>query len=190
MRRLNSIAELGPPVGQELLNEYEGLLAEVSPCPIKDKEVSVEEQPTCPNCRLVLTAEPPKEEVERFLRQLRQALKQQQRRLSSGAVRHILAKSGEKRIDQFIKVVQTSNLSPLVNVLDDELADFLRQLLQEAHIEIEWRPTISELAQKFPSLEEGEIDAAAAEFAEALKKAFAKAKKEHPGKRVRLSFKE
>jgi hypothetical protein len=46
------------------------------------------------------------------------------------------------------------------------------------------------LAQKFPSLEEGEIDAAAAEFAKALKKAFAKAKKEHPGKRVRLSFKE
>ncbi len=190
LRRLNSIAELGPPVGLELIDEHEGLLAEVRPCSIKDKEVSVEEQPTCPNCRLVLTAEPPKEEVERFLRQLRQALKEQQRRLSSGAVRHILAKSGEKRIDQFIKVVQTSNLSPLVNVLDDELVDFLCQLLQEAHIEIEWRPTISELAQKFPSLEEGEIDAAAAEFARALKKAFTKAKKEHPGKRVRLSFKE
>ena len=139
---------------------------------------------------VVLTAEPPKEEVERFLRRLRQALKEQQRRLSSGAVRHILARSGEKRIDQFIKVVQTSNLSPLVNVLDDELVDFLRHLLQEAHIEIEWRPTVSELAQKFPSLEEGEIDVAAAEFAKVLKKAFAKAKKEHPGKRVRLSFKE
>ena len=190
LRRLNSIAELGPPVGQELLDEYEGLLAEVSPCTITDKEVSVEEQPTCSYCRLVLTTEPPRKNVERFLRRLEQALKQQQRRLSSGAVRHILAKSGEKRIDQFIKVVQTSNLSPLVNVLDDELADFLRQLLQEAHIEIEWRPTISELAQKFPSLEEGEIDAAAAEFAKALKKAFTKAKKEHPGKRVRLSFKE
>lgn len=190
LRRLNSIAELGPPVGQELLNEYEGLLAEVSPCIITDREVSVEEQPVCSYCRLVLTTEPPRKKVERFLRRLEQALKQQQRRLSSGAVRHILAKSGEKRIDQFIKVVQTSNLSPLVNVLDDELADFLRQLLQEAHIEIEWRPTISDLAQKFPSLEEGEIDAAAAEFAKALKKAFAKAKKEHPGKRVRLSFKE
>jgi len=138
----------------------------------------------------VLTAEPPKREVERFLHQLEQALQEQQRRLSSEAVRHILAKSGEKRIDQFIKMVQTSNLAPLVNVLDDELVDFLRQLLQEADIEIEWRTTLSELAQKFASLEEGEIDAAAAEFARVLKKAFAKAKKEHPGKRVRLSFKE
>ncbi|MBA7607476.1 hypothetical protein ES703_14635 [subsurface metagenome] len=190
LMRLNSITELGPPVGQELIGEYEGLLAKVSPCPMADKEVSVEEQPTCPHCRLVLTAEPPKREVERFLRQLKQALKEQQRRLSSEAVRHILAKSGEKQIDQFIKVVQTSNLSPLVNVLDDELVDFLRQLLQEADIEIEWRPTLSELAEKFPSLEEGEIDAAAAEFATMLKKAFAKAKKEHPGKRVRLSFEE
>ena len=190
LRRLNSIAELGPPVGQELIGEYDGLLAGVSPCPVVAKEVSVEEQPACPYCRLVLTAEPPKREVERFLRQLEQALKEQQRRLSSEAVRHILARSGEKRIDQFIKVVQTSNLSPLVNVLDDELVDFLRQLLQEAHIEIEWRPTLSELVQKFPSLEESEIDAAATEFARVLKKAFAKAKKEHPGKRVRLSFKE
>ena len=64
--------------------------------------------------------------------------------------------------------------------LDDELVDFLRQLLQEADIEIEWRPTLSELAEKFPSLEEGEIDAAAAEFATMLKKAFAKAKRSIP----------
>lgn len=188
LRRLNSIAELGEPVGEELFVTYEQLLAKASPCPIG--EVSVDQEPTCPHCQLVLTARPPKGEVERFLHRLKQALKQQQRRLSSEAIRHILAQSGERRVDQFIKVVQSSELSPLVNVLDDELVDFLRQLLQEAHIEIEWRPTLSELAEKFPSLEEGEVDAAAAEFARALKKAFAKAKKEHPGKRVRLSFKE
>jgi hypothetical protein len=129
LRRLNSIAELGLPVGQELIDEYQGLLANVSPCPVADKEVSVEEQPACPHCRLVLTAEPPKREVERFLHQLEQALQEQQRRLSSEAVRHILAKSGEKRIDQFIKMVQTSNLAPLVNVLDDELAKSMLPLL-------------------------------------------------------------
>lgn len=189
--RLNSIAELGEPVGQELVAQYDQLLAKVSPCPIMDiGEVSVEEQPACSYCGLVLTAEAPTKEVERFLRHLKQALREQHRRLSSEAIRHILARSGERRIDQFIKVVQTSDLSSLVNVLDDELVDFLRQLLREAHIEIEWRLTLSELAEKFPSLEEGDIDAAAAEFARALRKAFAKAKREHPGKRVRLSFKE
>jgi hypothetical protein len=53
-----------------------------------------------------------------------------------------------------------------------------------------WRPTFAELTERFPSLEEGDIDTAAAEFTELLRKAFAKAKREHPGKRVRLSFKE
>jgi len=139
---------------------------------------------------LVLTDDPPQEEVKRFLQRLRQALKEQQRRLSSEAMRQIMAQSGQRRIDRFIKVVQASELSPLVNLLDDELADFLRQLLQEAHVELEWGPTIAELTEKFPSLGEGDIDAVADEFAKLLKKAFAKAKRDHSGKRVRLSFKE
>ncbi len=189
--RLNSIAELGEPMGEEPIGRYDRLLAKLSLCPIIDTaEVSVEEQPTCSHCGLLLTADPPQREVERFLHQLRQALKEQHRRLSSEAIRRILAQSGERRIDQFIKVVQTSDISSLVNVLDDELVDFLGKLLKEAHIEIKWRPTLSEFAEKFPSLEESEIDAAAAEFARVLRKAFAKAKREHPGKRVRLSFEE
>ncbi len=189
--RLNSIAELGEPRGEELIGRYDQLLAKLSPCPIIDTgEVSVDEQPTCSHCGLLLTAAPPQREVERFLHQLKQALKEQHRRLSSEAIRRILAQSGERRIDQFIKVVQTSDISSLVNVLDDELVDFLGKLLKEAHIEIKWRPTLSEFAEKFPSLEESEIDAAAAEFARVLRKAFAKAKREHPGKRVRLSFEE
>jgi hypothetical protein len=130
LRRLNSITELGQPVGQWLFEEYERLLAQAKPCPLMDS-VSVEDEPVCPHCRLVLTAEPPKREVERLLRQLKQAIAEQHRRLSSEAVRQILAQSGEKRIDQFIKVVQTSDLSHLVNVLDDELVDFLRKLLRE-----------------------------------------------------------
>ena len=189
LRRLNCIVELGEPVGEELFAQYEWLLAELSPCPTPG-DASIDEGPVCSRCHLVLTAEPPQGEVESFLYQLKQALREQHRRLSSEAIRHILARSGEKRIDQFVKVVQTSDLSPLVNVLDDELVDFLRRLLSEAHIEIGWRPALSQLAEKFPSLDESEVDAAAVEFARALREAFARAKREHPGKRVRLSFKE
>jgi len=115
--------------------------------------------------------------------------KEQQHRLGSEAVHRILAQSEERWIDQFIKVVQTSEVASLVNLLDDELVKFLRQLLGEAHVEKQWRPTLSQFAEKFPSLEEGDIDAAVAQSAEVLRKAFAKAKREHPGKQVRLSFK-
>lgn len=188
LRRLNSITELGEPVAEDLIGQYDQLLARISPCPTT--EVSVELEPTCSQCRLLLTDEPLHQEVDRFLHRLRQALKEQQRRLSSEAVRQILAQSGQRRIDRFIKVVQASELSPLVNLLDDGLVDFLRRLLQEAHVDIEWRPALAEFTEKFPSLGEGDIDAAAAQFAQLLRKAFAKARREHPGKRIRLSFKE
>jgi hypothetical protein len=190
LARLNSIAELGPSLGEELMERYPQVLASVTPCPAADEKVSVEEEPTCAYCKLALVVEPPTKEVEQFLRQLRQALNEQQRRLSSEAVRHILAQSGEKRIDRFIKVVQASDLDSLVNVLDDELVSFLRRLLGEAHVGIEWGLVLSELAAKFPYLEEGDIDAAANYFAEVLRQAFARAKQERPDKQIRLTLKE
>jgi len=148
LSRLNSIAELGSPVGQELTDRYQQMLAEIMPCPVANQEdVAVEEQPTCSYCGLMLTAKPPTKEMEHFLRQLRQALNEQRRRLGSEAVHRVLAQSGERRIDQFIKVVQTSDLVHLVNVLNDDLVEFLRRLLGEAHVEIKWRSTLSQFAE-------------------------------------------
>jgi len=132
LKRLNSIPELGEPPGQELEGEYQQLLEQIKPCPDWEGRISLDLEPTCAGCRLALSISPPTKEVEDFRQKLEQALREQQRRLSSEAIRQILAQSREKRIDRFIKVVQTSDLSPLVNVLDDELVSFLRQLLAEA----------------------------------------------------------
>ena len=95
--------------------------------------------------------------------------------------------------DVHFRIVVFTKYQPVPDIADRRIACCIpghRQLLQEAHIDIPWRPTFAELTGRFPSLEEGDIDAAAAEFTELLRKAFAKAKREHPGKRVRLSFKE
>ena len=95
--------------------------------------------------------------------------------------------------DVHFRIVVFTKYQPVPDIADRRIACCIpghRQLLQEAHIDIPWRPTFTELTERFPSLEEGDIDTAAAEFTELLRKAFAKAKREHPGKRVRLSFKE
>ncbi len=132
LKRLNSIPELGEPQGRELEGEYQRLLEQIKPCPDWEGKISLDLEPICAGCRLALSMSPSTKEVEGFRQKLEQALREQQRRLSSEAIRQILAQSREKRIDRFIKVVQTSDLSPLVNVLDDELVSFLRQLLAEA----------------------------------------------------------
>lgn len=135
LRRLNSIPELGESLGEESLDEYHRLLAKVKPCSAVDVEKdALDTLPECPSCGLLLTSEPPTGEVDQFLNQLRQALQEQFRRLSSEAIHQILAQSGEERIDQFIKVIQTSDLSSLVNVVDDELVNFLRYLLSESEL--------------------------------------------------------
>ncbi len=183
LRRLNSITELGPPLAGELFAEYEPLLAEAKPCPAT--KVPIENQPLCPYCGLTLGATPPRE-VEQFLDRLQQALREQHRRLSAEAVRQILSQGNESRVDQFVKVIQTSDLSSLANVIDDDLTAFLRQLLADAETISQWCPILKTLSQKFPAIEEEQIDEFLSEFARELKSAFNLARRQNPGKRIRI----
>jgi hypothetical protein len=186
LQKLNSIAELGPPLAEGLQKEYQPLLIKVKPCPVTGRKVSLEEQPICPHCGLSLRAIAPKDEVEHFLSLLEQALREQQHRLSTKAIRQILSQSKEHRMDRFVKILQTSDLSSLVNVLDDELVDFLRHLLSEAQTITLRYPMLKALSQKFPFIEEEQIEGVLSEFATGLKKAFEQAKRENPGKRIRI----
>jgi hypothetical protein len=183
LRRLNSITELGPPLAEELCHEYEPLLAKAKPCPAT--KAPIEDQPLCPYCGLTLAATPPRE-IEQFLDHLHQALSEQHRRLSAEVIRQILSQCKEQRVDQFIKVIQSSDLSSLANVLDDELAAFLRQLLAEAETASQWCPILKTLSQKFPAIEEEQIDDLLSELARELRSAFDSAKRQNPGKRIRI----
>ncbi len=185
LRRLNSITELGAPLGQELAGEYKYLLSKTRPCPEKGSEVLPELEPVCSTCSLSLTDEPPRDEMERFLAGLRRALEQQHRRLSAQAIRQILAQSEDSRIDQFIKVIQTSDLSSLANVMDDELVEFLCYLLAEACTEP--FPLLSRIRERFSLIEEGQTEEVVSEFRTLLEEGFAEAKRRNPGKRVQIS---
>jgi hypothetical protein len=126
--------------------------------------------------------------VEGFLGQLRQALRAQQRRLSGVAIRQILESRQGGRLDQLIKVIQTSDLSSLVKVIDDDLVAFLRDLLAEARSHTEPCMALSEIAEEFPVVEEGQVDQVAAELAAKLRSAFSQARKQHPARRLRLAL--
>ena len=189
LERLNSIAELGPAVGKELTAEYQRLLSKLNPCPAPDLEaVASGEQPACPSCGFLIVHHPPTTEVRAFLDHLNDALGEQQHRLATEAIRQILSQSKESRIDQFIRVLQTSDLSSLANVMDDELVNFLRKLLAEAETHTEWYPILRRLIEKYPVVEEGQADQVVAELAALLKEAFAEAKRRNPGKRIRIAL--
>jgi hypothetical protein len=131
LERLNTLAELGRPVGEESLRRYRTLLGEMEACAVEEGlDGLLADRTACPSCSVGLADEPPEPDVRETLQGLTSALGRQQTRLSSEAVRQILAAEKGERIERFLQVVQASDLTGLANVLDDELLAFLRELLE------------------------------------------------------------
>lgn len=126
--RLNSLSALGEPLGADLAGEYQRLLDKLRPCPAK--EVQMEEGPCCSLCHLDLLTNPPQGEVEAFLEALRKALQGQLHRLSRRVIGRIIGQE-RTRLERFIQTVQVSDLSGLAEIVDEEVLDFIRGLLEE-----------------------------------------------------------
>lgn len=189
LTRLNRIHELGPAVGEELGRRYAQLLGRLQPCPVPLASLELESTPTC-QCGLTLTSEPLTPVVESFLKDLQRALRDQQRRLASEAIRRILARSDEDRIMTFVQVVQAADLAAFVDVLDDELATFVQVLLAEEEVAISPSDLLRRFADAYPTLEEADLAKAVRDFERLLREAFAEARQSHADKKtVRLTLK-
>ncbi|HOG47969.1 MAG TPA: hypothetical protein PLB78_15175, partial [Anaerolineae bacterium] len=155
---LNSIEELGAPRGAELQAQYTQLVARSQPCPVADyRQVDLSSAPVCAQCRRALTDAAPEAEVQGFLHGLESALGEQRRRLSSKAIKRVLARSDKDVMSQFLQVVQTANVAALVDVLDEHLVHLIRQLLAEDGIIVAEADVLRRLARDHPALEEGDI---------------------------------
>lgn len=161
--RLNSIKELGNAVGLNALAHYHDMRRTLEACPLDDAlPESLRKAPSCPMCAVTLADEPPQPAARDVPRRLHRALRQQQSRLSSAAIRHILAQQRGERIEQFLRVVQASDLRGLADVLDDELVSFLRDLLA-APAQTE-TPLLETLLRAYPEVSEDSLEAAVEEF--------------------------
>jgi hypothetical protein len=79
-----------------------------------------------------------------------------------------------------------ANADKLAGVMTDELAAFLRQLLQEANI-VQESVTLAPILQQIGAIEEDRVDEAVSKFTSLLKNAIKDAKAKHgTGKRVRV----
>ncbi len=173
LRRLNTLRELGPPLGEEALAEYEDIPRRVAACTLSPSLArELREAPRCPVCGISMNDEPPWEDVQRLKRRLERALNKQLQRLSSKAVGQILAASGEARAEHFLQLVQASQARSLADVLDDELLGFLRRLLVEAHVKSLLAPVLARLQEPIPDLSEEAVEGIAEEVARVIHDAF------------------
>ena len=112
------------------MDRYIGLEQDTRRCEVNPREIPLHTDPRCAECRIVLGDMPPGRELELFLRELDRALAEQNRRLGVVVVERIREDRVDQRIENFIKIVQVSDLSALSNTLDAELALFIRELLR------------------------------------------------------------
>ena len=159
LTRLNTLSSLGGPLGRAALAAYRRLTRGQRTCPAPELASTLLQQPVCPDCKITLEDSPPIEHVDEVLRRLHAALARQHARLAGEAVHRILARGGG-RIEQFLQIVQASDLAGLAQVLDEELLAFLRELLSEpVSPSSEALDLFLELARAHPTVTEEQVEA-------------------------------
>ncbi|MSQ61072.1 MAG: hypothetical protein EXR43_00560 [Dehalococcoidia bacterium] len=157
---LNSIEGLGPPLAAAALREFERFAALTAPCAGPD--ALPEGEALCPLCGRSLTDEAPTGRAADISARIGRALDRHQRRLATRAVRRILDKKGDERgsdrIDRFLRVAQASDVTALAEIMDEELATFLRDLLVDAPPQVDLPPRLRALARRFPRVGRDDID--------------------------------
>ena len=131
LEKFNSISEFGSPLGRELPEMFQAAAASLRSCPRAEADVSLELAPYCGHCALHLDDTPPQREVAALVGGAEAAMREYNRRLSSTVVHKVLANPSKEQIEKLMDLIQVSNISNLSNVLDEEVLEFLRNLVAQ-----------------------------------------------------------
>jgi hypothetical protein len=172
LRKINTLAELGPPLGVGALAAFDGLQSQTAGCPlIAGVEEIVASDAVCPACGLAFDRPPPDQRVDDVLRHIDLAFQKQLARLSSNAIQQVLRRAGDPQMDHFLKVVQASQISTLCDILDDELIGYLRRFLVESRVHAAIEPLL-ECVQNGETPDPEEARFAMREVVQHLQRAF------------------
>ena len=126
---LNSLPELGEPAGAGLHDSLSQLEEAPPSCTVSKAQLDLETVPWCSFCRLNLETSLPRSALARLLPAIDGALDAKNGQLSNMLVERILHGQADGRLDDFLKIVQASDLSALATTLNQEMLDFIRRLL-------------------------------------------------------------
>jgi hypothetical protein len=131
LTRLNAIAALGPRESEDLAGALAASRDKVVRCDARS-DPKAEVEPLCPRCGFVLGTEAPQAELAALLERIRAALSVKLAALSRSAIARLIREHGATRkLEGFLKITQAAETDALVRVLDDKLARYLAQLLDE-----------------------------------------------------------
>ena len=129
----NQIEQLGPAVGSDLREQAAGFIASLTPCEVTPANLRaiLRTQPHCSHCALAFSAYPASAEVERWQHELADAMDSQLQQLARAMATHAVRETGRPGFDRFLRAVRAGDIAPIVNVIDEEIADLIRVLLTD-----------------------------------------------------------
>ena len=131
LARLNAIAALGRPAGAQLGGRLTELSARIVRCELGDS-IAPETTPRCASCGFQLGASSPLAELDDVMENIRRALETKLAALSQSMIARLIREHDrENRLEGFLKITQAAQTDALVRVLDENLARYLSQVLEE-----------------------------------------------------------
>jgi len=131
LHRLNSLAALGAPLGEDLQPLLKEIEARIVPCDFTGP-LSPEVSPRCPRCNFVLGTPSPAGKLHNLFERIRASIGGKLLALSrSMIVRLIKQHDRANRLQGFLDIIQAAQTDALVRVLDDDLAVYLANLIDE-----------------------------------------------------------
>lgn len=191
LTRMNSIAELGPPLVTTLnvADDLARLQKALWVCPDSAEATVDGTHATCPKCGWTHSRQIPATDLERLQTIVRQGLTDRFQRFKDATIAAILKKAaegGQPGLKELLDIVQMADSDKLAGVLTEELVNFLRKLLHDESL-VQEEISLSSIIQQVGAIEEDRADEAVALFSKLLTKALKDAKAKHgSGKRVRV----
>jgi Family of unknown function (DUF6079) len=190
--RLNSVTELGPPSPgtANIVGEFEKLQDALWVCPDAAEADVTGANAVCPKCQWKPDKVPPEPEHERISQAVTKGLADRFQQLKDASVSTILKQSEDEQkrpdLTALLKVIQLASADKLADVMTDNLASFLRQLLQEANI-VQESIALGPILRKIGAIEEDRVDEAISKITGLIRNAIKDAKAKHgTSKRVRI----
>ena len=194
LNRLNAVVELGPPlagtanVSQDLQRHESAAWV----CPDGAEADVAEGNACCSKCHWTPATVLPQAEHERLMRVIEQGLADRIQRLKDASIAAILKKAAEEGrrpdLGTLIEIIHLADADRLAAVITDDLAAFLRTLLQEANI-VHETIALGPILARIGAIEEERVEEKMAELVSLVTKAIKDAKARHgTGKRVRVSL--
>ena len=126
---LNTLQELGNPFGEGLESTLLELEPGPAPCTVAAADLRLESTPWCGSCRLTLDQSLVTAQLARLVASIDVDLGAKNRQLSNLLVERIIEGQADERLEDFLMMVQASDLSALSNTLTPDLVAFIRGVL-------------------------------------------------------------